>query len=555
MYSTESESGDGDDSETDLPDDGFTGTGTGIWTTILGEDVGPVPFDFTPNPGPHHAPNPDAPPLEYVKLFLDDDLIDHLVDETNIYAAQWIEQHQEFLHQHPRSRVRQWIRHGRTTKEEMYAFLAVSINMGLNKKPLLESYFDSTHPSQYIPWFSDHFSRDRFSLLMKFMHMNNNATLPPPDHPDHKLYKIKPLVTKLCKKFQRFYVPHRNISIDESMIGYKGKTPHLRQFMPNKQHARFGIKLWCLCDAGSSYTSHFEVYKGAVDPAERHEEGMTYSLVLRMMESTNLLHCGHHLGIDNYFTSPKLLDDLYSAHTSATGTVRKNRKGLPRSVTGAKLANKTVIERRRGNLLCVGYKDNKRQPILLSTHAAGGFATSVNSKGKERHLPKVVIAYNSSMGGVDMADARLYTYLCERRTMKWTNKVLFALIGRAVLNAYVIYSENTAQTKKLSRFAFNVSVVEAMVGNFRPPLKVRQRRRSRAEIALARQAPIAPPAQDNLVQPGPSGCKLAKLPQGKKRDCVHKHLKRKRTMYECPKCDKGLSALCFTPYHQERGLF
>ena len=548
MYFTESD--DGSEADSHQFDDGYAG----FWTTILGEDVGPTAFDFTANPGPRHAPNPDATPLDYVKLFLDDDLIDHLVDETNIYAAQWIEQHQEYLRAHPRSRVHQWIRHGLTTKEEMYAFLSISINMGLNKKPLIESYFDSTHPSQYIPWFGDHFSRDRFSLLMKFMHMNNNATQPAPDHPDYKLHKIKPLVTKLCKTFQRFYVPHQNISIDESMIGYKGKTPHLRQFMPNKRHARFGIKLWCLCDAASAYTTQFEVYKGAVDPADRHEEGMTYCLVLRLLESTNLLHRGHHLGLDNYFSSPKLFDDLYSAHTSATGTVRKNRKGLPRSVTSAKLANKTVIERRRGNLLCVGYKDNKRQPILLSTHAAGGFATITNSKGKERLLPKIVIAYNKSMGGVDMADSRLYTYLCERRTMKWTNKVLFALIGRAVLNAYVIYKENTNHAQKLSRYIFYVSVVEDMVGNFRPPLKVRQRRRSRAEIAAARQAPIAPPALDNTVQPGPSGCKLVPLPKGKKRDCVHKHIKRKRTMYECPKCDKGLCAICFAPYHQARGL-
>ena len=144
--------------------------------------------------------------------------------------------------------------------------------------------------------------------------------------------------------------------------------------MSNKLHGRFGIKLWCLCDASSSYSSHFEVNKGGVDPAERHEEGMTYCLVLQVLDATGILHLGHHLGVDNYFSSPKLFDDLFQAHT---GTVRKNRKGLPRSWTDAKLTNKTVIERRRGNLLCVGYKDDKQQPILISTHAAAGLGNTV----------------------------------------------------------------------------------------------------------------------------------------------------------------------------------
>lgn len=544
---SESES-DGDDVPT-AAGDGYAG----FWSAIMGEDVGPAPLTFTSAPGPRHAPPPDADPIDYVLLFVNNDLVDHIVNETNRYADQWIRGHQEYLRAHPRSRVHQWIRRGNTTRQEIYALFSLSINMGLNKKPILEGYFDTTHPSQYIPWFVDHFSRDRLSLLMKFLHFNNNETIPPRDDPMYKLHKISPIVDRLCASFRRFYVPHQSISVDESMIGYKGKTPHLRQFMPNKRHARFGIKLWCLCDASSAYTVFFEVYKGSVDPQDRQEEGMTYNLVMRLMEKSALFHRGHHLGLDNYFTSPKLFDDLYIAHTSATGTVRKNRKGLPRSVTGAKLANKTVIERRRGNLLCVGYKDGKRQPILLSTHASGGFGTSTNTKGKTRHLPNIIIHYNSTMGGVDMSDSRLYTYLSERRTMKWTNKVMFSLLGRSILNAYILYCENTSHKRKLTRYQFYVSVVEAMMGNFRPPAKAHRRRRTAAEIARAREQ-IDPPAADNTVEPGPSSCKLVKLAPGKKRDCAHKHPKRKRSVYECPKCDKGLCAVCFAPYHKDRGL-
>lgn len=548
---SESEVDDGDDDGDPAAGDGRTG----IWMPIMGEDPGPTDVPFTGNAGPVHAPPGDtASPLDYVKLFIDQQFVQNIVVETNRYADTWIQQNDDYLRRHPRSRVHDWIKQGKTAVEEIYAFLAVTINMGLNRKPTLYGYW-SNRPSQAQPWFTDHFSRDRYTLLLKFLHFNDNANMPDPQDPQFKIYKILPVLLDLNRKFLRFYNPGEHISIDESMVGYKGKTPHLRQYMPNKHHARFGVKLWCLCDSVSSYTSQFEVFKGAADPRDRQAEGMTYTLVMRLMEKSNLFHRGHHLGLDNFFTSPALLYDLYSQNTTATGTVRKNRKGLPKSVTNAKIQNKNVVERRRGNLLCVGYKDGSKQPTLLSTKSKAGFCTSTNSKGKEKRLPKVVALYNKSMGGVDMSDSRLYCYLSERRTMKWTTKVFFSLLGRCVLNAYIIYKDNPSTVRKTTRYEFTISVVEEMMGQHRPPKKVARKRRSATQIAQDRTTtpvPFTPPTQD--VEPEASKCTLEKLPVGKKRNCVFRHQSRTRSGYQCPTCDVGLCPTCFTPYHKERNL-
>ncbi|GFO32098.1 PiggyBac transposable element-derived protein 4 [Plakobranchus ocellatus] len=167
-------------------------------------------------------------------------------------------------------------------------------------------------------------------------------------------------------------------------------------------------------------TPHLQVYKGAHQnrPAQNQEEGASYALVMRLLEASKIFHHGHHLGIDNYFTSPKLALDLYEAHITCMGTVRKNRKGLPSSVKDASLRNKEVCERRKGNLLCAVYKDGSKQPILISTKASAGFTKTTNSKGKQRRVPKIVQCYNKAMGGVDMSDAHLYKYLDECQTMK-----------------------------------------------------------------------------------------------------------------------------------------
>ena len=535
----------------DFDDDGEDETpfvADDLWMRIFGEDVAPDSFPFLAAAGPVHAPPPDSEPIEYAKLFITDELVDILVMESNRYGDQWIAKNQKYLQAYPKSMVRESINQGSFSKEEMYAFISVILNMRLLNKPTIESYWDSVNPSQATPWFNMRLSKDRFFLIMMFLHFANNDDAPGEDHADFKLYKINPLIKFFNKKFKRYFIPHKDISIDESMVGFKGKTPHLRQYIPNKHHTRFGVKLRCLSDSASGYTVGFEVYKGAHEDEKQAEEA-THTLVMRLMAACRLLHLGYHLGLNNFFTSPRLLFDLFESQTSATGTVRRNRKGLPPSVIKAKLQNKQVCERRKRMMLCVAYKDGSKQPMLLSTHSSAGFQRIINSRGKEKTLPMCVIHYNRAMGRVDLSDARLYRYLSERRTMKWTNKVAFSLIGRSLLNAYIIYSENTSDRPKKSKYQFTVSVIENMV-----PQKT-----IKTEIA---ETCAAPPFQINPnpacpAVPGPSPCTLVKLPVGKRRDCAYKqkHTKRVRSSYQCATCDVGLCPQCFSPYHLPKKVF
>ncbi|XP_065652797.1 piggyBac transposable element-derived protein 4-like [Hydra vulgaris] len=300
--------------------------------------------------------------------------------------------------------------------------------MGLIKKASIKLYWDISHPCASTPWFVTHFNRDRFQLLLKFIHFTDISI--PNQQQLNKTYKVQYLVEYFNKKFLYFYIPQKDISIDESMIGYKGKTPHLRQYMPNKRHSRFGIKLWCVSDSTNGYLFLFEIYKRGKDPDEAAVgHGMTYNLVFRLLRQTNLLHQGYYLGIDNYYTSPQLLLDLYLHQTTATGTVRVNRKGLPEICLKTKLKNKEVCEYRKGPLLCVAYQDGKKKPVLLSTVAKAGFTELRNRRGNLVMKPNVVALYNRTMGGLDLGDAQLYVYLSERKTVKWTTKVAFSLFG------------------------------------------------------------------------------------------------------------------------------
>lgn len=507
-------------------------------------------MNFTAAPGPRRIPASVKEPLDFVNLFFTDQLIGLIVNETNRYATQWIRNHTEYLRRKPHSRVHLWIRQGNTTPQEIRAFLAIVINMGLIKKPMIRAYWNISSVSQSTPWFPERFSEKRFVLLLKFLHFADNEQMPAGGDATNKLYKIEQVVKILNTAFLRYYEPHVNIAIDESMIGYRGKTPHLRQYMPQKHHAKFGVKLWCLCDSKGGYTHHFEIYKGAHVAEDAGAEGVTFNLVLRLLENGKCLDKGYHLALDNYFSSPALFFELFNRSTTATGTVRANRKGLSKQVLQAKLKSGEVCERRKGPLLCVGYKDGGKRPILITTREKAGFITENNSKGREVTRPRCVSLYNKTMGGVDLSDARLYSYLSERRTLKWTTKVAFGLFGRACLNSYILYEQCTPG-HKMSRYQFMVSVVEGLVGDFHPPVATKKRR-TKAQIEADRAEVPIPNPPTHIVEPAPSQCKLEKLPVGKRRNCVYQHNARTRSSWICPSCDVGLCPPCFTPYHDNK---
>ena len=61
----------------------------------------------------------------------------------------------------------------------------------------------------------------------------------------------------------------------------------------------------------------------------------------------------HHVTMDNWFTSPKLVKDLLDRGTLSTGSVIATRKGMPASFKTARLPKGTVIAKSKGQLLAV----------------------------------------------------------------------------------------------------------------------------------------------------------------------------------------------------------
>ena len=136
----------------------------------------------------------------------------------------------------------------------------------------------------------------------------------------------------------------------------------------------------------------------------RTEHGLAHRVVIDLVNDPKLLHKGYIVYTDNFYSSPTLFRELTDNGFGACGTARKDRRGIPRSVTTAKLQKGDLESKREDGILSLMWRD-KRDLLMLSTfHNDSLVGKSLRSKtaagGVESvQKPRVVEDYNQFMGG------------------------------------------------------------------------------------------------------------------------------------------------------------
>ncbi len=103
--------------------------------------------------------------------------------------------------------------------------------------------------------------RERLSLLLKFLHLNDNNHFIPNGQPGHDpLHKIRLFLDKILDNFLSSFQLGREVSLDESMIGFKGRLGFV-QYMPIKP-TKWGLKAFIVSDSVTGYTFNWVLYTG-----------------------------------------------------------------------------------------------------------------------------------------------------------------------------------------------------------------------------------------------------------------------------------------------------
>ena len=195
-------------------------------------------MDFDQPTGPRIELEEHMKPVDFFQLYFTDVLWNHIVDQTNLYAEQ------------KRGPKEQSVWYALTVNE-LKAWIALTLNMGIVKNHL----YTTTGVQKEIfktPFFSAVMSRDRYFQIMRYLHfVDNQEEVKDKNSPNYdKLFKVRKLLDLLLPRFLEVYNPERNLSIDETLITFKGKI-YFRQFICIKP-GRFGINCFTLAETSSA---------------------------------------------------------------------------------------------------------------------------------------------------------------------------------------------------------------------------------------------------------------------------------------------------------------
>ena len=111
----------------------------------------------------------DADELYFFSLFINDDLLNNVVLETNHYAKDYITVEKETGRLPPKSKFRSWPEEG-ITIEKLKKFIALTFYFGVVKKDNIKSYW-STNSISSTPFPKKVMSCDEFLNIFSFIHL------------------------------------------------------------------------------------------------------------------------------------------------------------------------------------------------------------------------------------------------------------------------------------------------------------------------------------------------------------------------------------------------
>lgn len=535
--STEEYDSPGEDSDAD----GNSFSSARQWTKINTASPSPAPpyFPFASSAGVQAHLDEASSPLECFELFFCEDVINKAVTETNRYAAQ----HLASCSISQSSRLMSW---RPVTEADMKVFFGMLLLQGVVIKPQVQWYWTKRKVIE-TPIFGQVMSKARFLLIMKFLNFyNNESACSDTDHPCPKLRKVWPILEMLKERFKAIYTPEKNISIDESLLLFKGRLSW-KQYIPLKR-SRFGIKFFVLCKSGSGYIWDIIVYTGKDTVIGDGDCSMGTKVVMKLMNP--LLDKGYCLTVDNFYTSPELVDLLVSRKTDVYGTVKPSRRDMPQ-LKAAKLKKGEVVAYQRGKCMALQWKDKKLVTLLSTVHDSSMCETE-NRKGEKLLKPKVVMDYNNTMGGVDKSDQLMSYYPSTRKRQKVYYKKIFRhLLDQAALNAYIVYRKLGGI---MDHIEYRLSLIEALFTKYHDaghaPRRGRPSTRDMIRLTARHFVSFLPPTEHKQCPTRRCVLCCKSDPRGDTPKKV-----RKETRYWCKDCGVALCVIpCFEVYHTKANI-
>lgn len=325
-------------------------------------------------PGPtHYAISRISSPVSAFDLLFAEDLMQLIRHFTNLQGKR---------------SVKDWKDVG---EEELRAYMGLLILAGL---------YRSQHEATKTLWdgmtgrvlFPATMSHKRFLQINRAIRFDDRLSRS--GGRENKLGPIKDLWSKWSSRLPKFFNPGREICVDEQLVSFKGRCS-FKQYMPLKP-AKYGLKIWALCDVETAYAWRLQMYTGRSESKKREvSQGM--QVVLDLTDGLK----GHTVTTDNFFTSFPLAEELRKRKMALVGTLRINKPELPPQLLNIRHREvmSSVFAFSRNTALVSYVPKRSKNVLLLSTKHR---EPQVENSGKKK--PQIILDYNKCKGAVDHLD-------------------------------------------------------------------------------------------------------------------------------------------------------
>ncbi|KAG1934083.1 piggyBac transposable element-derived protein 4-like isoform X2 [Pimephales promelas] len=409
------------------------------WREETDVDVAPKSLRFLParEPGPQLNLSDSHSPMSLFKLFFSESAVSNLCHNTNAQAARAL----------AKGRKYSW---ADVSVGDLYRYIGLVFYMAMMKMSSIADYWRQDGLFS-VPFPSTVMSRERYRTISWNLHMSH----PDADKENDKkkgtaehdqLFRVRPLMDTIRLACKTFYHPRRNLAVKKRLLACRA-NPEIRRFMKAKL-TNLGFKCFVLTDSSNGYTVDLSVYTDEnIFPTGR---GLSYDAVMSLLDK-KVLGSGYHVYMDDFYTSPKLLTDLFAMKFGACGTYRDYRKDFPQSSSNSltkKSSRGSIRWIRDGPLVYVKWMDKQVVSVCSTIHAAYT-GDCVQRKVKAQDMrrtksfpcPAPVTAYNLHMTVVDPSDQLLQYYTVQPKTMKWYRKVFLHFLDVAATNAFILHKE------------------------------------------------------------------------------------------------------------------
>jgi hypothetical protein len=118
--------------------------------------------------------------------------------------------------------------------------------------------------------------------------------------------------------------------------------------------------------------------------------------------------------MDNFYNSLHLAKTLKTVHkTDCVGYTKTEPKKCSKEVKDTKMKKGEIIAQCSGHVSITKWRDKKIITMISTYHSHD--TRTVTIRCRETVKPTSVLDYNQCMGGVDLKDQLLHSYLTERK--------------------------------------------------------------------------------------------------------------------------------------------